>query len=720
MNTESLKHMLLWNRCVFMTHQQYKKGEHLNDNIYYHRGFTDNIETHIREHIKGLATKLPFKRVPKPIYILVAKHIQPDNQKSIINPGCSKAYDGIKNKTLDYDLYISKYKKDKHFNNYDYSEVLKANPQISTSCVTPYLDLINNTFDYELYKTHYKTNHANIVDDVNPLQCQQAYQDLLDNKFDYNDYKINTSNYTQYDKACFRANNQFIQKDDSRIQHYKNTQDTNKELQKIRQRNYDKTCFVNGSSFRTIYDPNIFPLKVVYDNNKKLQKIRENKYDTQVDCFYKPVEDHQYELVENNSSEFYKNLFLYDTIGMNKERFLNSSLSTFIFQGIYEVIIYIPNLNKDLQYFTSYKDFSDQNRWIDILINENSLHLNIIRFQKDYASILKESIGQELYDKNKSVYDNIFKGLNQSDVHEYPLVKDLTNICLQMGCSSEYGEDLDEMVPALGKNYEDQLNNARAKGPYFPTKCLRTDYYEDHMIKFDDKNKVFAKIITDLDVFTSNYMDLKAGKTPSQQSSTNIVDAAKGTFARYRNETYDEGKYSKEYNRKILTELALRKDLSHGVQEITFPAFRLNDDYKELQEYTHFMPWGNILLTNKYVLNEGDILDIEKTPLKSFNRVYEMKFDEKTGNLSVFKDNVVQNIFVNKDFREFANKTIKLQSGSLNIDGYEGKNNDTRYAKSISNANGIWPLSLILENDGTIKIYDNGFNVIRELEYVSI
>jgi hypothetical protein len=516
---DNLNDMLLWNRCVFMTHEQYKKGEHFNDNIHYHRAFTDNIQKHIYEHIKGLAENLPLKTVPKPIYILCAKHIQYDKEKSFFDLDCKYAYDGIENKTLDYDVYTKNYKKDQNFND--------------------------------------------------------------------------------------------------------------------------------------------------YIDNEKLRQIKDHNYDKYVHCF----KNTQQEFIEK-TNELQKYTFIYNTIDSSKNKYIGSSLSPFTFQGLYEVIIYIPNLNKQLQYFTSFKDISDHNRWMNMITNKSSKHLNIVPIDKD--------------------------------VSEYPFISDLTHICSQMGCSSEYGEDFDEIIPALGKTYQDQLNNAIAKGPYYPTKCLKTDYYEDSMIVFKDKEKVIEKILSDTNL----------------QTSANLVDKMKSTFAKYRNETYDK-KYSQKYNKNILTELALRKDPYPGIQEIIFPVFMLKDDYIQLQKYTHMMPWGNILLTDEYVLNDGDNLDIEKKSLKSFDKIYELKFDDHTGYLCVFRNNSLANIFIKEDFRRYTNKSLILQNGALKIYGYEGKNNDNRYSISISTANGIWPISLILENNGILQVYDNGFNKIRVLEYVT-
>jgi hypothetical protein len=52
------------------------------------------------------------------------------------------------------------------------------------------------------------------------------------------------------------------------------------------------------------------------------------------------------------------------------------------------------------------------------------------------------------------------------------------------------------------------------------------------------------------------------------------------------------------------------------------------------------MPWGNILLKQEYVLNEGDVLEMDNItiPFKTFDGKYYMKFDNN-GILSLFNKN---------------------------------------------------------------------------------
>lgn len=562
---DEINDILLWKKCVFMTFNQYKtKRSHINEKIYYHEGFTNNVRTYIVEHIKNLANKLPFKKVPKPIYVLISKHIEYDETETVLPFDCKNDYDNVLKDDIIYDNLIS---------------------------------ALNNKKELPLYKN--------------------------------------------YNISCFKK---------------------------------DKDTF--------------------YDRN-----------------------------------EIKKYKFIYDNLDgeKNKDMLMNSSLSSYKFNKLYEVIIYVPNLNNNLQYFTSYLDFSYHNRWMDLIVNKNSKFLSIIAFTKDYKDDVIKMIGENNYNKNKEKYDIIIENLNGKNINEYPLVKDLTNICYDMGCSSKYGEDLNEMIPAVSLNYDEQLNNARAKAPFYPTKCLKTNYYKEHMIDIQDDNEkneykkgLGKTIFENIDNYIKNNNDLKNGEMPTGgYSSTNIIDVIKSSASVYRNKNYNEGKnkkdYSREYNRKILTELAIRHNSYPGVQEIVFPAFRLNDDYKELIEYTHFMPWGNILLKEKYVLNEGDLLDIDKTPLTSLNNEFELKFDNLF-RLSLFYKGVLKRVIINISFEKYTRRSIIFQNGSLNIYGYDSNgNNDNRYGINISKSSSISPLSIVIENNGDIAMYQNGFTVVHIL-----
>jgi hypothetical protein len=236
----------------------------------------------------------------------------------------------------------------------------------------------------------------------------------------------------------------------------------------------------------------------------------------------------------------------------------------------------------------------------------------------------------------------------------------------------------------------------------------------------DYKKGVRAQLMNDIDIFKSNYEKIKAGDVPTAgHSSDNIVDVIKGSAVRFRNENYKEGKdetqYSKEYNRKILSELAYRYNTVPGVQEIIFPCFVLSDDFVPLQQYTHYMPWGNILLKQQYVLSEGDVIKLDEERFTSFSKMWELKYDEEN-KLSLFYLEQKRKRIIDFDMGLYNRRSIAFENGSLNLYGYdENDNNDNRHSLFVSKEDSISPLSVVIENNGVINVYDNGFNVINTL-----
>jgi hypothetical protein len=545
-----LKEFLLWKRCIFMTHEQYIKKEHINTKIHYRIGYTKDIKSFISNHIKEIAPNMPHKKVPLPIYVIISKHLEYDDADTILQMECKD-------------------------------------------------DLIN------------------VIND--------------------------TKRYGEYKKA------------------------------------YDKPELLGEKPYNSF-----------------------NNY-----CYKKKSG----ELL--NDDDLQKKAFIYKNLNQdNIELLKGSSISSFKFKGTYEVIIYIPNLSKDFRYFPSFFEYGSQNRWMNLLINKDSKFLNVIPFRKNYEQKIIDVIGKKKYDENV-FYKSIINNLNNKDGEQYPLIKDLTNICYDMGCTSQYGEDLEDIVPSVSKEYDTQLTNAKGKGPYYPTKCLRTNYYGKHMVTMsdDDKSELYDKILNEMNDFKNNYENIEKGVEPDKSSSTNIVDLLKGTAARFRNEKYTD--YSENYNRKILSELAFRKNAYPGVQEIVLSAFRIKDDF--LSEYTQFMPWGNILIDKDYVINDGDLIDIENTSIKSFNKQYEIKLDSNA-KLSLFSNGVKKRTIIDFSMSNYKKITIAFENGNINLYGYDSyDHNDNRYSQYVGTSNAIGPLSIIIENDGNINVYENGFNVINKV-----
>jgi hypothetical protein len=398
------------------------------------------------------------------------------------------------------------------------------------------------------------------------------------------------------------------------------------------------------------------------------------------------------------------------------------------FEGNYEMILYIPNLfkyNGKYTFFPSLDAFSKQNRWMELMTSSYSKYLQIIKI-----GMLKDR-------ENTIIKKNYFKN-------------DLTQSCLNLGCVSNEKDGV--IIPQYSTDEASLISSANYT--YNPTRCLRTPYYVKHMPKFNqedklkygsrdeniftdkaniethcndensklDKDKTFdkflcTKIIKEkLCEKDSNYATAICYNNGIERSDKGKVGALLVDF--YKNNLYSGTKdidYSEDYSINILKELAFRKSKFPGpdnIQEIVFSIFRIDERYFDPNLFC-FMPWGNKLLTQDYVISEDDSLEIDRVSLKSFNNVYEIKF-QPDGYLYLFENNNVKSIIPNHSgsFKCFTKRVLKFENMSLNIYGYDiHNNNDLRgYVKLNIISMYKTPASIILSNNGELIIYDLGIN----------
>lgn len=438
--------------------------------------------------------------------------------------------------------------------------------------------------------------------------------------------------------------------------------------------------------------------------DKKLPETFEG-YDA--NCFYD--KDKKY-----SKDDFDKYKFIYDNTNEDIEKLKTSSLSSYKFKGNYEVVISIPNLNKDKNFFTSYFDYYKQNMFYNLIVNDNEF-LNIIPIDKKIPESIKKIF------KDQAQYDKFVEFYNKSSIKDYPLKNDLLSVCYELGCSSDNGEDLQEIVPKISDNFDDRVNNAKGKAPYFPTKCLRTSFYKKNMIDYDDdeyKEQLKKRLLEKINNYKDNLEKIKRGEEPENQSGDNITDVLKNAAFDFRNEKYNNKNredYSEDYNRKILSELAFRYNTVPGVQEIVFSVFKVNNSIEEINNITSVMPWGDILLEEDMVLPEGDEFNIDKNTLKSFNKQYQIKIF--LNKLWLFKNNGLFRKLFDEDFSSYTNRMLIIENGMLAVYANDAMGNkDNRFnINIISNVNYKSPISLIIENDGRINIYDNGFNIVGKI-----
>ena len=431
-----------------------------------------------------------------------------------------------------------------------------------------------------------------------------------------------------------------------------------------------------------------------------------------------------------------------------------------IFRGNYTVILYIPNLynyngaGKEYTLFPSLDAFSKQNRWMELMTSKFSKYLEIVK------------IGS--FDDNS---DKIKK--------KNYLMTDLTQTCFNMGCVADGRETF--MIPAYSKKDAELSVSVENISPYYPKKCLKTPYYNKHMMDFSPEDEIrfrgSADVLSDgFDVNlhcspenTKKYEGLAkkdketfdnflckqiavcksylpkeeiadpknpkkavAKKEPDEPAEIKYksdydriicenTDKAKvetllsDFYRKHIKSGTDKEKYSADYNNNILKELAYRKSRYPGpdkIQEVVFSMFRINERIFNENLFC-YMPWGNILLKQDYVINEGDKLDIERVSFKSFDGTCEMKFNSD-GYLYIYKNKQVLSQVPNQSgsFKCYTQRVLKFETMNLNVYGYDEHNNyDLRgHIGFPMNSMFVSPASVILSNTGKLMIYDLGIN----------
>ena len=402
-----------------------------------------------------------------------------------------------------------------------------------------------------------------------------------------------------------------------------------------------------------------------------------------------------------------------------------------IFKGNYEVVLYIPNLynynnnNKEYTLFPSLDAFSKQNRWIELITSKHSKYLDIIK-------------RGELKDNEDKIRKKNF------------FMTDMTFSCLNMGCVSNEKEPV--LIPEYSFS-DDALSGAvKSLSPYYPKSCLQTPYYNKHMMNLNSKENIryygSTNVLSntfdvnthcikeyDKDTFDKFLCDgikscvkYEGDEDPTYDNEeeerlcyrTTTKQKIEGLMTEYSKRTFDYGykgdEYSEEYNNNILKELAFRKSKYPGpddIQEIVFSVFVINEKLFDEKLFC-YMPWGNKLLKHDYVINEDDTLEIDRVSFKSFNNIFEMKFNSD-GYLYIYENNQIKSQVPNQSrpCNSFTNKALKLENMVINIYGYDSHgNNDLRAFVSLNiKSMYISPASLILSDiNGELILYDLGIN----------
>ena len=525
---------------------------------------------------------------------------------------------------------------------------------------------------------------------------------------------------------------------------------------------YDEKDYMNDNIFCEEFETTIDNIKNEIKNRiSGIQRVHtfEDKLPLPIYVMIAKVIEHD----PNNEAANIINIFLNEItdtsvknkIQKNLNKFKKTSLVKYTFQGNYKIVIYIPNLMKikkgknmnKYSFFPSLESVSQQNKWINLIVSKKSMYFRAVKQNSDYINEKIENIGEDEYWSSSQSKRNEY--LAEADVKNKTnwkndlLYYELEKTCLNMGCVSDAGEDLEELVPKYSKKSEDMNKNSLNHTPYYPSKCFQSKNYKNYM--FDDSGEGEGEEAEEAKEkkkeFIEKAIEIMSEKLESDENGGTFDTLLKTSVSAARNEIYNtSGKkpfeFSKDFNNNILKDFARRNNNFPGVPEMSFRLYRLNETNSDFKDMFHYMPWGKDceLLTQEYVLNEGEVIrmddvtvdkktlntTVNQMALKSFNDTFKIKINNSNGKLSVYKNN--NNIGVlrgtnNINLKEYYNKTLKCELNNIHLYGEDihGQNDNRGTLQlTIKDENAKIPCSIMVDpKTGFLVIYDLGFNVVN-------
>lgn len=441
--------------------------------------------------------------------------------------------------------------------------------------------------------------------------------------------------------------------------------------------------------------------EIVHDIEKKIvEKLEEIRAKIQVpfnNAIPLPIYVAIAKVIEKDS-----NYLLYDKFIKDGKDYSKTFQEKYTFQGKMNIIIYVPNLMNnisDYTYYPSLEVYTNQNKWMELITHPDSYFLRTI--------------------DNIKKNNRLFKKISDS-------------ICDDYGCTADAEED---------------INNMLYKTFFLPTKCLQDKNFQKNM---DVKvYNIFHNKPWDGGDYELNnkYKELynkakerEKGEEGNKEEEEEIGEdedreiKIASLSAALRDEYYFKWT-NQTYNKKITDDLQLRYAKSFpGIQEINYKMFKLKPESEIFANKInfHYMPWGDKLINNQYVLNEGktfhfeDIKFISKNKFqtkiikfRSLNDKYFMKFNEY-GKLSIYddkSDGKITDVPFLSDI-EFINSTNKYVNFDVSGILYFYSKENESLSKTIKLPPpevSLNPYSIILDenNPGNLLIYGMGFNKIN-------
>ena len=404
----------------------------------------------------------------------------------------------------------------------------------------------------------------------------------------------------------------------------------------------------------------------------------------------------------------------------------------YVWKGNVDLIILIPNMNNTNRIHTNMFDYYIHNTIVDNLVNNTYMN-----------NIIPEDV---------SKYPKFFQ---KFAIKQQNFIHDSNNICELHGCTTlnGSGETLDNILPNYSSDPSTMRANAKQTKIFLPSKCLRpVDYVKNgYNPKGNDirKNFNFNLNIDYTDIVFEmifclaidcmfktaekkngvanrwlNYINLLR-KDPNllqpdelcddhiiSHMNSYIFECIKGIPPPESDKEdqpslaikpikIEKNHYSK-WNDDIMKELAKRKKEFPGVQEYIYPFFQVNTDKLNIKTFN--LPWGDRLLSDNDFISEGEA----KSFIQSHNNRYKL-FVNRVGQFGIKDGNRIKVLY--NSFR-YNNDTYTFTIQSDCKLAIKSENTVIYLIAITDKSDFKGPLSIIIDNNGNINIYDNGFNLI--------
>lgn len=389
-----------------------------------------------------------------------------------------------------------------------------------------------------------------------------------------------------------------------------------------------------------------------------------------------------------------------------KQQHPESILAKYKWKGVININVYFPNMTKDGKIFTNLQAFKTQHFWLKSLAMDEDLLYSIYNVDGFDFEKFRKYLPPKIFDIMKKRFEII-------NSKQFLFKGDQQNTCFNHGCISDTGEDINALIPKYSNKENTMEGNSDGKSPYIPRKCLRPFNYSKN--GFDDNKKFYDKLAKHLfkgddscyNKWKKNYELIKKGSTETDNNiNANLIDELDSCAMSYiSNEKRDKKNYSK-WNHKILKELAKRSSTVPGIQEFSLPFFKIKNNNTQFNNLFYLLPWGDNLLSMDFGFSSG-----EKTsePIVSANRNFKLMLDHY-GRLTMYNNN---NVIFHFNQKKLKNTSyISFEGGNISI--YTKKQNFLESIPFVIN-DFKSPLSLIIENDGNLNVFENGFkNVLNK------